>query len=202
MCTISQMRQERGWNPQLIPYRVARDTPRSASVNRRHRTTVFTSIAALASLTFVGAGCGGSDDGDSTTAFSRRRRRPSAGSDQSPVSTVVGLTQDHVEGSVDYPQRPPIGGDHNPAWQNCGVYREPIVDENAVHSLEHGAVWITYQPDLAAADVATLEALADGQTHVLVSPYPDLKRPVILTAWGAQQGFDSADDPGIADLRP
>ena len=57
-------------------------------------------------------------------------------------------SKDHTTEPVEYPQNPPVGGDHNPVWQNCGYYDEPVRNENAVHSLEHGAVWITYQPDL------------------------------------------------------
>jgi hypothetical protein len=159
----------------------------------------------LAAVTLVLSACGGSDEDAGVTApasdaSSSQATSATAGGEQPPVSTVVELTQGHVDGTVDYPQRPPIGGDHNARWQNCGVYRDPIGEENAVHSLEHGAVWVTYRPDLAESEIATLEALADGQTHVLVTPYPDLKRPVVLTAWGAQQGFDSADEPGIADF--
>jgi hypothetical protein len=63
----------------------------------------------------------------------------------------VGPTSLHVGGNIDYDQDlgiPPAGGPHNPSWQNCGFYDELVRDENAVHSLEHGAVWITYQPDL------------------------------------------------------
>src|SRR6478735_10459810 len=55
----------------------------------------------------------------------------------------------HVEGVVDYPQTPPAGGAHNPAWLNCGVYTEPVPNENAVHSLEHGAIWVTYDPSMS-----------------------------------------------------
>ena len=49
---------------------------------------------------------------------------------------------------MDYPTSPPAGGAHDAAWLDCGVYDEPIRDENAVHDLEHGTVWISYRPDL------------------------------------------------------
>ncbi len=54
----------------------------------------------------------------------------------------------HLEEPVTYTENPPVGGVHNPVWQNCGYYAAPIPNETAVHSLEHGAIWITYQPDL------------------------------------------------------
>jgi len=110
------------------------------------------------------------------------------------VESFDGLTFDHVTTAVDYPQTPPAGGDHNAAWLNCGVYTEPVPNENAVHSLEHGAVWITYDPALPAADVATLQALADNQSYVLVSPFEGLDSPVVASAWGYQLALDSADD--------
>lgn len=106
----------------------------------------------------------------------------------------------HVDGDVDYDRAPPIGGAHAPAWQNCGVYEEPVRDENAVHSLEHGAVWITYRPDLPAEAVETLEDKAEGETHVLVTPYEDLDAPVVLSAWGRQLAVDSAEDGRIDEF--
>jgi putative peptide zinc metalloprotease protein len=102
--------------------------------------------------------------------------------------------RNHVEGPVTYAQTPPVGGNHAPAWQNCGFYDAPIADENAVHSMEHGAVWITYRPDLLGDQVAELRRLAEDQSHVLVSPYPDLPAPVIASAWGEQIRLDAADD--------
>ncbi|VTR78248.1 DUF3105 domain-containing protein [Cellulomonas hominis] len=110
------------------------------------------------------------------------------------VEAFDGLTFNHVTTSVDYPQSPPAGGDHNAAWLNCGVYSEPVPDENAVHSLEHGAVWITYDPELPADQVATLEAMAANQSYVLVSPYEGLDSAVAVSAWGYQLKVDSADD--------
>lgn len=103
----------------------------------------------------------------------------------------------HVSKPVDYPMDPPAGGDHAQAWQNCGVYREPVAAENAVHSLEHGAVWITYSPDVPAMDVQTLEGYAQREGYVLVSPYEGLDAPIVLTAWGVQLRVEGADDERI-----
>jgi hypothetical protein len=90
---------------------------------------------------------------------------------------------------------PPVGGDHDPVWQNCGVYTEPILSKHAVHSLEHGAVWITYQPGLAADEVAQLERLMEGRSYTLLSPFEDQASPIVLTAWGVQLELDDASDP-------
>ncbi len=109
----------------------------------------------------------------------------------------VGPAAQHTDEVVDYAQTPPVGGEHNPVWQNCGFYDEPVTDENAVHSLEHGAVWITYSPDLPQDQVDQLRDLAHSQTYILVSPYPDLPSPVVASAWGKQLRLESADDPDL-----
>jgi putative peptide zinc metalloprotease protein len=102
--------------------------------------------------------------------------------------------RNHVLVPVTYSQVPPVGGNHAPIWQNCGFYDTPIANENAVHSLEHGTVWITYQPQLPREQVDMLRQLAHRLNYVLVSPYPDQPAPVILSAWGYQLRLDSADD--------
>ncbi len=109
----------------------------------------------------------------------------------------VGPGGEHTEGAVDYAQSPPVGGEHNSIWQNCGFYEEPIRSETAVHSLEHGAVWITYSPDLPQNEVARLRDLAQSNDYVLVSPYPDLDSPVVASAWGKQLNLESAEDPDL-----
>jgi hypothetical protein len=119
------------------------------------------------------------------------------GSDINGLQTYTGLSRNHVTTPVTYPQNPPVGGDHNPVWLNCGVYDQPVKNENAVHSLEHGAVWITYQPTLPADQVAKLTEAAKGQPYVLVSPYPGLPAPVVASAWGNQVKLTSATDPRL-----
>jgi hypothetical protein len=103
----------------------------------------------------------------------------------------------HVEEPVNYPQMPPVGGSHHAVWQNCGVYNSPLIKEHAVHSLEHGAVWITYQPDLPPEQVARLADITRQSSHRLLSPYPGINSPVIASAWGYQVRLDGADDPRL-----
>jgi hypothetical protein len=66
--------------------------------------------------------------------------------------------------------------------------------------MEHGAVWITFQPDLPTDQVQQLRKLASSEDYVLVSPYPDLPAPVVASAWGRQLRLDSADDPRLQDF--
>jgi len=118
------------------------------------------------------------------------------------VVTFSDLTREHSEDDIDYPQAPPVGGDHDPAWLDCNgvVYDEPVRDENAVHSLEHGAVWITYQPDVDAGDLDELRAKVDGGQYIFMSPYADQNAPIMATAWGVQLAVASADDAALADF--
>jgi hypothetical protein len=130
-------------------------------------------------------------------------RQKSASSAPDDVKTYdVGPAGEHTEGDVDYDQTPPAGGPHNPVWQNCGFYDKPVRDENAVHSLEHGAVWITYSPNLPQNQVNELKNIAESESYVLVSPYDDLPddTPVVASAWGKQVGLDGADDPDLENF--
>jgi hypothetical protein len=103
----------------------------------------------------------------------------------------------HVEGAVDYPQTPPAGGEHNPVWLNCGVYEEPVPNEAAVHSLEHGALWVTYDAaEVSGDELATLKSMLPS-TYVVLSPYEGLDSPIVLSGWNAQLKLDSASDERI-----
>ena len=109
------------------------------------------------------------------------------------------INHTHVTSPVKYNTSPPIGGNHSAVWADCTgtVYPEQIANENAVHPLEHGAVWITYRPDLDATSVATLAKLVTGQNYTLMSPYAGLKTPISLQAWNYQLFVTSPTDPRI-----
>lgn len=113
------------------------------------------------------------------------------------VTTFGNPSREHTDAPVTFPQTPPVGGQHHPQWQTCGIYEAPIGSNYAVHSLEHGAVWLTYRPDLPEADVEQLRTLVRGRSHALLSPYPDLPSPVAASAWGVNLQVESASDPRL-----
>ena len=159
--------------------------------------------AALALLLFVGGlltyavlNAGSESAGGQLTALQDQLES------EGGVQVVSDLSRNHVEGPVEYQQTPPVGGDHSGVWQNCQgvVYTEPIAAENAVHSLEHGAVWVAHRPDLPADQVETLAGAVQGRDYMLMSPVADLPSPVVLTAWGKQLAVDSANDPRVEEF--
>lgn len=133
----------------------------------------------------------------------------------SGTATSGTVDHTHVTGPVKYAVTPPIGGQHNAIWMNAGVYTKPLPNERAVHNLEHGAVWITYRPNLPAAQVKKLlafvgkqsliaesgEDMPSGQSnrYVDMSPWSsnDLPSPIVISAWGYQLRVSSPTDPRL-----
>jgi len=110
--------------------------------------------------------------------------------------------RNHKAGPLTYKTNPPVGGDHNERWQNCNgdVYAQPIPKEHAVHSMEHGAVWVTYKQGLPADQVEKLAGKVKGKDYMLLSPVADLDKNVSLQAWGFQLKVDTVDDSRIDDF--
>lgn len=119
-----------------------------------------------------------------------------------PASYVDYKAAIHItaEQRVAYNRSPPVGGPHDGTWANCNgiVYQTAVRSENMVHTLEHGAVWITYNPDtITPEDLATLTALVDGQPFTTLSPYPGLDSNISLQSWAHQLNVDSATDERV-----
>jgi hypothetical protein len=130
---------------------------------------------------------------------------PSA-SHNGPAAKALG--HNHVTGPVQYAVTPPVGGDHNAEWMNCGIYSQPVPNERAVHNLEHGAVWITYQPSLPASQVSALRSFVEKQTVITpagapasrymdLTPHTGLPSPIVVTSWGFQLKVTSPTDPRL-----
>ncbi|MEO9323659.1 DUF3105 domain-containing protein [Nocardioides sp. C4-1] len=119
---------------------------------------------------------------------------PQPGAELAGVEVYDDLPTTHVDEQVDYEQTPPVGGEHYGRWLDCGVYDRPVPDVVAVHDLEHGTVWITYDADSLSDD--DVDALADVlPQNGILSPYVGLDAPVVVTVWGRQLALSGADDP-------
>ena len=142
-------------------------------------------------LLLAGSGCGG--EGEDTAQ--QQQETPETAPEG--VEGFQSLGREHMDGVITYSLAPPVGGAHSPLWQNCGFYERRVRDEYAVHSMEHGAVWITYAPDLPQEQKDALRELASGQPYVLASPYPELPAPVVALAWGYRLLLEGTDDPRL-----
>jgi hypothetical protein len=160
------------------------------------------SLAAVGALSLaLLVACGSSSSpAPSPSSSSSASPTPSASVIATPdiagVTVVNGLPHTHFLGvHLTYSHTPPLGGDHSPVPLTCAIYTQAVPNENAVHSLEHGAVWLTYLPGTDPAPLVALDAI--DPNYVLISPYPGQSSKVVATAWGLQLKVDSATDPRL-----
>ncbi len=122
--------------------------------------------------------------------------RPLPADPPAEIEVYPATTNRTVKGPIDYDREPPTNGDHDPLWQNCGFYEKPIRARHAVHSMDHGVVWITHRPDLPAGQVEALRPYGE-EDYVMVSPYPGQEAPVIATSWRVQLELEGPRDPRL-----
>ncbi|MFJ6616630.1 DUF3105 domain-containing protein [Kitasatospora sp. NPDC091335] len=129
----------------------------------------------------------------------KKDKETAASADIPGVKTFGELSRTHVKEKVTYPMTPPVGGDHNAIWADCmgHVYDQPVENERAVHSLEHGAVWVTYNGKATPDDIKTLSDKVKKTPYSLMSPYMEEEGTITLNAWSTQLIVDSAGDPRV-----
>ncbi|MFJ6831434.1 DUF3105 domain-containing protein [Streptomyces sp. NPDC091209] len=170
---------------------------------RRNRILVIAASTVVAAGLVVGGVAlvhAQSDDGKKSTASDSKAASGHFVTGADGVKTWKGtLTRNHVAKTVTYPMEPPVGGDHNQVWMNCNgdVYAKAVNNMNAVHSLEHGAVWVTYNSKASDADVKALAAKVKKTPYTLMSPVEDQKDPIMLSAWGKQRTVTGASDKNV-----
>jgi hypothetical protein len=170
----------------------------------------------LAVLLSLGTACGGESSEDASpppaevpsSAAATTAPRPAA----SPAPTFAtipppegvesfAVSPSHSNDPVVYEQKPPVGGPHAPSWETCVFRDRPVANESAVHSLEHGAIWVTYRPDLPPDQIQVLARLAASRHDMLVSRWDDdLPAPVVVSSWGRQLKLQSATDPRLVQF--
>jgi hypothetical protein len=187
--------------------------PNRSIVNQKQRpwgliATAVVIVLFAAGIVIYAVTSGGSNstkEGMSASKNNDRYRLPEIAAAKKIPGLIykVEPNHNHVVGTATYDTSPPIGGNHSSLWANCTgtVYSAPIANENAVHMLEHGAVWITYNPDtIKPGDLNTLKQDVQGIDRLALSPYPGLKTPISLQAWGYQLFVQRASDPRVGQF--
>lgn len=142
--------------------------------------------------------------------YDERRTFTPTAENQDPSTQIDGVVTEEYgpgnRGHINPPQRvaydhfPPFGGPHDSTWAACDgvVYTQAVRNENMVHALEHGTVWITYNPaEVTGPALDALRERVDGQPYLMLSPYPGLDSPISLQSWGHQLKVNDAADERI-----
>jgi hypothetical protein len=121
--------------------------------------------------------------------------------DGHPVRTFDASTFSHTNDPVQYETTPPVAGQHAPTPAACGVHDTQIPDENYVHSLEHGAVAVLYDPaQVKAPDIKSIESIVSSfPDRTISAPYADMDTPIVVASWGEKMELDSLDQRAIRD---
>ncbi|MBL4694249.1 DUF3105 domain-containing protein [Candidatus Gracilibacteria bacterium] len=92
-----------------------------------------------------------------------------------------------------YTTNPPTSGDHHANAARWGIYDSSLPDEQLVHNLEHGGIWISYKT-LGEGELAQLEDFAnDHSQSVILTPRAANDSNIAFTSWGRLLEMDVLD---------
>jgi hypothetical protein len=208
---VSSRREEK---EQRRRERVAREQAEAAAAQRRRRYGIIVGtilgVAALAAIGVVIAAGGGDDStssgGNAEDTFPNAvAPPPQQNTDLIVAAKAADCTlenptiegREHVSNGtkVVYKTTPPTSGNHNPVPAEDGYYPQKPNVRNAVHTLEHGRVYIHYKPTIPRKRIAQLGGLFnDDPFHMVLSPDPDMPYRVAVTAWGHLAGCKKVTD--------
>lgn len=113
-----------------------------------------------------------------------------------PRQELLPVTQPayHQDGKINYPDPPPVGGNHNQNWGTWGVHAAPLRPECWVHNLEHGGVVYLYHcPEGCPDEVADMAKFVTGRKQALLTSYDALPTRFAVVAWGVRLTSDCFD---------
>lgn len=103
----------------------------------------------------------------------------------------------HVEpGTKDivYKTNPPTSGTHWTEAEIWGISEDEVPDGKAVHSIEHGGIWISYKPDKIDRETLTIleELQKENRRSVVLSPRADNDSAIVVASWGRMMKLEEA----------
>jgi len=110
------------------------------------------------------------------------------GPDYSQAIPVLERTHVADGTTVSYNSNPPTSGNHYAVPATVRFYYKELPDEQLVHNLEHGHIWISYKLDLPVEAIKVLKGFSGG--NVIVTPRAKNDTDIALAAWGRLDKFN------------
>jgi len=122
---------------------------------------------------------------------------------QEVSSSVEGVQEFDIVGENHIPQgtsgsgynsNPPSSGPHWASPAEKGIYEQPIPDETALHNLEHGHIWIAYDPSIGDEVKSKLSEIVESDGwKIIMSPREGNDAKIALVGWGRVLNMDEPD---------
>lgn len=112
------------------------------------------------------------------------------------------LGKEHISTGASHPpynSNPPTSGWHYAEPAPWGMHRNELPDEQLIHNLEHGGIWISYT-GIDDATKSTLEKIATSQLKVVIEPRAKNDAPIILASWGRLLKLERFDEQVVLDF--
>jgi hypothetical protein len=128
------------------------------------------------------------------------------------------VSREHIESGTPgskYNSDPPTSGPHWNGPANKGVYDKELPDEQLIHNLEHGYIWISYRPgdaNLQASSGANIKGATEEEVNklkaivekdnwkVVMVPRSRDQAKIVLAAWGRVLKLSDFDEKRIKDF--
>lgn len=111
--------------------------------------------------------------------------------------------QQHIADGAEHPpynSNPPTSGPHYVKPADWGVYDKQLPDEQLIHNLEHGGIWISYK-DIDEETKKKLEIIGKSNSgSVVVTPRPTNDAKVAVASWTRLEKLDVYDEAKILEF--
>lgn len=121
---------------------------------------------------------------------------------QRPGEAIAVQGQEHIAVGANHPEynsNPPTSGPHYAQPARWGVHQTELPDEQVIHNLEHGDIWISYV-GIDDATKTALEKIAQSHPKIILEPRSNNDAPIVLASWGRLQKLQTFDERAILDF--
>lgn len=121
-----------------------------------------------------------------------------------PGEAIPDLGRNHIAVGTShdpYNSNPPTSGPHYEEWAKWGIYDEKLLDEQLIHNLEHGGIWISYRDKDNQDLINKLKDIAEDYSIKVILTYrPENDVPIALAAWTRLLKLENFDEKQIKNF--